>query len=215
MQGQGIARELDPSARERTSSRDLSRREHPPMSTREIKYTPFYCEENIWHLGQDERFRERQPIVAMISGHGRYRKLWFQRQSNDPGIPVLWDYHVVLLSFDGGWWVWDPDSTLGFPVPAATYFGKTFLHSGVDAERVDVVLRLIDAQEYVRDFSSDRSHMRTPGGGWVAESPLWPPILHEKRSNLLQWLDVSRPTPGKLMTLSEFMQSFPGLDSNQ
>ena len=121
---------------------------------------------------------------------------------------MSWDYHVVLLSFQEGWWVWDLDTTLGLPVRADAYFPKTFLRSAVDVEHVDVVLRLIAAGSYVSRFSSDRSHMRLPTGAWIAPPPPWPPILQEGEPNLLQLLDVRRDAPGQVVTLATFMRDF-------
>ena len=110
------------------------------MPSRDFRYTPFYCEENIWHLAQEECFHGREAFAAIISGKGNYRRLWFQRQAEDQESPVFWDYHVLLLVFDDGWRVWDLDTTLGLPVAADTYFQKTFLYSRSDLENCDVIL---------------------------------------------------------------------------
>ena len=178
------------------------------MSRRDFRYTPFYCEENIWHLAQEECFRGREAFVSIISGKGIYRRLWFQSQAEDHESPIYWDYHVVLLVYDGGWRAWDLDTTLGLPVPAHIYFQKTFLNSGINLENCDVILRLIDSGNYVRSFSSDHSHMRSPTGDWLAPPPEWPRILQGGKSNLLEWLDVDRDHPGQVKTLAEFMSNF-------
>lgn len=178
------------------------------MRTTHFQYTPFYCEENIWQLAQEHCFRGQQTMVVMVSGKGSHRRLWLQNQSRNPQTPVLWDYHVILLSFDDGWWVWDLDTVLGLPVHAATYFPATFLPPGVDAKNCDVILRLIKAEDYVRDFSSDRSHMKKPNGQWQAPPPEWPTIVNGGRSNLLDWLDIERDSPGQVLTLVDFIDNF-------
>ena len=178
------------------------------MSSSEFQYTPFYCEENIWHLAQEKCFRGREAFVVIISGEGDYRRLWFQSLAEPQESPVFWDYHVLLLVFDNGWHVWDLDTTLGLPVAAETYFQKTFLNSGIDLENCDVMLRLIASESYVRSFSSDRSHMISPTGEWLAPPPAWPTILNESKSNLLEWLDVDLDGPGKVQTLALFMSEF-------
>jgi hypothetical protein len=178
------------------------------MSSSEFRYTPCYCEENIWHLAQEKCFRGREAFVVIISGEGDYRRLWFQNLAERQESPVFWDYHVLLLVFDNGWHVWDLDTTLGLPVAAEIYFQKTFLNSGIDLENCDVMLRLIASESYVRSFSSDRSHMISPTGEWLAPPPAWPTILNESKSNLLEWLNVDLDGPGKVQTLALFMSEF-------
>ena len=178
------------------------------VSGKDLQYTPFYCEENIWHLAQEKCFQGRKAFVSIVSGKGSYRRLWFQNQAADQESPVFWDYHVLLLVFDNGWHVWDFDTTLGLPVAAETYFQKTFLNSGIDLENCDVILRLVPSESYVHSFSSDRSHMLSPTGEWLAPPPAWPAITKGDKSNLLDWLDIGREDPGQVQTLSEFMSDF-------
>jgi hypothetical protein len=178
------------------------------MPIEDFKYTPCYCEENIWHLAQEDCFRGQETIVVIISGHGPYRKLWFQRSAEYAGAPVLWDYHVILLSRKDDWQVWDLDTTLGLPVPASSYFPKTFLQANTAAERADVMFRLIPATDYVEHFSSDRSHMKLTSGNWAAPPPQWPMIVRGGQSNLFDWLDVNQKAPGQLLRLHEQIQTF-------
>ena len=88
---------------------------------------------------------------------------------------MLWDYHVVLAVFEGaGAVVWDLDCALGAPLPAERWLDAS-LPAGMPAE-VRPRFRVLDAREYVRVLSSDRSHMRTTDGGWLAPAPPWAPI---------------------------------------
>jgi hypothetical protein len=178
------------------------------MRPENFLYQSCYCEENIWHLVREKWFRERETIVVIVSGEGRYRRLWFQNNAESPEAPVHWDYHVILLSYEDGWSVWDLDTSLGLPVPADTYFHKTFLQQNIDVAHCDVILRLVDAEEYLRKFSSDRAHMRLPSGAWVAPPPEWPMILHGKDSNLLDWININHDAPGRVLTLAEFMHDY-------
>lgn len=173
-----------------------------------FQYSACYCEENIWQLAQEAIFKGQQTMVAMISGHGRFRRFWYQRSAEKDGSAVYWDYHVVLLSYDAGWWVWDLDTTLDLPLAAETYCGKTFLNSTIDVADTDVFLRLVPADEYVQTFSSDRAHMRLQNGEWLAPPPSWPAIQQGEESNLLAWLDVNRANPGQVYTLAEFRNDF-------
>jgi hypothetical protein len=178
------------------------------MPPKNFRYTSCYCEENIWHLAREEWFRERETIVMIISGKGRYRKFWFQRNAESPQAPVYWDYHVILLSYEEGWRVWDLDTSLGLPVPADTYFHKTFLLQNIDVAHTDVILRLVSAEEYVCKLSSDRAHMRLPSGEWAAPPPEWPMILQGRDSNLLDWLNINHNAPGRVLALAEFMHDY-------
>ena len=177
------------------------------ISTQKFHYTPYYCEENIWHLAQESCFREQQVLVAMISGEGDYRRLWHQSQAPNAESPVYWDYHVILLVHDRRWWVWDLDTTLGLPVLADQYFSATFFGHGVDAENCDVTLRLIQAAYYVQNFSSDRSHMRDANGEWLAPPPAWSEIMTASKPNLIEWLDVNHDGPGRLLRLSHCIEN--------
>lgn len=178
-----------------------------------FRYTPFYCEENIWHLAQEECFRGQETHAVLISGKGPYRRFWCQGNAEHPDFPVFWDYHAILLSYRKGWRVWDLDTTLGLPVAADTYFHQTFLRPSLEAKDTDVILRIIAAEEYVERFSSDRSHMKLPSGAWAASPPEWAMIQNERESNLLDWLDVSKDEPGQLVTLAELVEGHVALSA--
>ena len=177
------------------------------MRRENFLYRSCYCEENIWHLAREEWFRERETVVVIVSGEGRYRRFWFQANAESPDAPVYWDYHVILLAYDKDWWVWDLDTRLELPVLADIYFRKTFLQQNIDITRSDVILRLIGADEYVSKFSSDRSHMKLPSGEWLAPPPEWPMILQGK-PNLLDWININNTAPGNVLTLAEFSRDY-------
>ena len=82
------------------------------------------------------------------------------------------------------------------------------MNSGIDLENCDVILRHIGSESYVLSFSSDRSHMISPTGEWLAPPPAWPAITKGDKSNLLDWLDIGRDDPGQVHTLAEFMINF-------
>lgn len=147
-------------------------------------------------------------MVVIVSGEGRYRRFWFQKNALSQEAPVYWDYHVILLSYEDGWWIWDLDTSLGLPVLADTYFHKTFLQKNIDVAHSDVILRLVNAEEYIRKLSSDRAHMRLPSGEWIAPPPAWPMILQDRNSNLLDWININHDAPGKVLTLAEFMHDY-------
>ncbi len=149
------------------------------MSPQLHRYCARYCEENIWHLAQEPVFadRERERVVAIISNAEAACLFWDQRMCEAPDYPVWWDYHVILFVKEGAWRVYDLDTALPFPVAASTYLRQTFRFQ----ERMPEVIRprflLLDGDDYVRSFSSDRSHMRDGDGAWYAPPPAWPPIV--------------------------------------
>jgi hypothetical protein len=170
-----------------------------------FKYTPAYCEENIWHLANDDRFSELDAKVVLVTGSGSHRKLWYQRCSEHDALPVHWDYHVILLVRNDIWQVWDLDTTLELPVNASTYFRKTFYGPDESFQGNNVLFRTIDVDEFIANFSSNRSHMRLPSGDWAAPPPSWPPIVKRGKPNLMKWLDSESDGPGELLTLEQMI----------
>src|SRR5205085_7480085 len=98
-----------------------------------------------------------------------------QKAARGPGAPIFWDYHVFLLA-EAPWEVWDPDTTLGFPVPAAEYFERSFRPDLARPAELAPQLRVVEAEELARVFASDRGHMRGPDGRFSRPPPSWPPI---------------------------------------
>ncbi len=141
-----------------------------------LHYQPFWCEENIWHLAGDPAFGPGARHVLLITGAGGHVACWNQRAA-DAGVPVLWDYHVVLAQVDGrAWRIWDLDSRAGCPVAAGDWLAATFpVRVLVPAEHQPRFLT-VPAEEFRREFSSDRAHMRAAGGGWMQPPPPWPAI---------------------------------------
>jgi len=171
-----------------------------------IRYCPYFCEENIWHLCTDDRVtRNREPIpvedrrvVFISSARGRVA----MRKQRAGGLqPVLWDYHVVLLA---GGKVWDLDTTLGFPVDLAAWVKDSFVPLRSDfAPR----FRVVDASTYLRTFGSDRSHMIGPDGAPLKPFPPWPRI--GVGMNLPSFADIETPFLGELLDLESFQA--PGI----
>ncbi|KJE90928.1 hypothetical protein CAOG_002156 [Capsaspora owczarzaki ATCC 30864] len=147
------------------------------------KFAPYascWCEENVYHLclhasqtAWEQNMRAshtvnnfiEQASVVFISNPSRKTPIWCQRLSQ-PGCPVVWDYHVVLvLPAPSGVMVYDLDTTLGFP----------------------------SASEFLKTFSSDRSHMFV-GGKWQAPWPSWPLIQQDPtriENNLPEYLSMT------------------------
>lgn len=141
------------------------------MSTRAEHDAPFWCEENAWHLCVEPRIGDG-AFVVVISNARQAVALWHQRAAARPDAPVLWDYHVVVVSKDAR--VWDLDTRLAFPIALDEYLARTF-REGV-ATHLRPRFRAIEAATYRARFASDRRHMRDAAGGWQQPPPPWGPI---------------------------------------
>ena len=129
----------------------------------EFLYQKCFCEENVWHLVQHERLRNRRVNVAIVSNAAKKVAVWRQKASKRSDQLVVWDYHVIAFAspcvkdpvettevdpdrsgsegserpfhkMDPSWEVWDLDSTLGFPVPVVRYIRSSFVYTDPSAQ---------------------------------------------------------------------------------
>ena len=128
-----------------------------------MKYHPFFCEENIWHLC-DEKRTGWALFVSNESG-----AVYFEGQRLQP-LGLVWDYHVVYLGADGHIIDFDHDKELRTSL--ADWLERSFSNS---PRQFAPKFLLVAADVYARDFSSDRSHM-IKDGTWLAPPPGWPAI---------------------------------------
>lgn len=171
------------------------------------RYAPYYCEENIWHLCQETDFAAFERKVVLISNDTRTCALWNQRARPAQDEPVIWDYHVILLYKNQGWQVYDLDTVIGAPVPFEQYVELTFGDIQIPEEFLPK-FRVLDADEFVSVFSSDRSHMLTADGQWQVPPPPWAAIVRNEQSNLMQLIDMNRETFGRVINLPQFRAEF-------
>jgi hypothetical protein len=174
-----------------------------------MRYAPFYCEENVWHLSRDPALPPGRRFVVFISSTAQQTPLWRQKAGEaDENGYVVWDYHVVLVveGADGAT-VWDLDTTIGMPVPVEQYLRDTFLVPTTEPHAP--LFRVIEAEEFTRVFSSDRSHMRAQGNAWRALPPPWPPLIDAQGTmNLASFVDMAEPFVGTVLELDQFRQRF-------
>ncbi len=164
------------------------------------RYTEFFCEENIWWLARsliDEGFDERQIKVLFFSNAGKSILLSNQRAAA-PQQLVIWDYHVVLeLSLEQQPWIFDFDSRLGFPEQRDVYLSETFPAQHELAGPFRSQVRIVPAGDFLRFFSSDRSHMQ----GRLAASafpdyPIIQPEPGERSIDIADYWDMNKALEG-------------------
>jgi protein N-terminal glutamine amidohydrolase len=147
------------------------------------RHQPFFCEENVWHLLQVDDLP--RPRAALFLGNrARSVAMWGQRAGQDP---VLWDYHVVLLLPEHGFVV-DLDDRDAVAWPVRAWLAHAFREQ--IADDLQPRFRIVDGDEFLRLFSSDRSHMLDGDGRPLRPLPPWPaPFDPTRGSNLLRFVD--------------------------
>ena len=107
----------------------------------------------------------------------------------------------------------DPEAPT-FPLSLKTYW-RHLLRSGVQFNpNYQQKIHVIDAEFFLKDFCSDRSHMKN-GDSWMSEPPEYPCIVNRKGEtmNLDQYRKFGKPTEtstakGQVLTRDEFMRRF-------
>lgn len=171
------------------------------LDREEFLYTPSYCEENIWHLCQ-QKFLHNSYVI-FIASKGEYFPMLNQQAAKDPLAPVFWDYHVVLLTIGVENRIIDFDTSLSFSTDLKSYLELSFFSSIQLKEEYAPLFRLVSSKEYIAQFSSDRSHMKSKTG-WLAPPPNWP-IIGNKNSNLEQFTNMNNKEIGEIMNLDDLL----------
>nr|XP_002122600.1 protein N-terminal glutamine amidohydrolase [Ciona intestinalis] len=179
-------------------------------------YTKCYCEENIWKLCDSIRKSNLEVLphlsVVFISNKTRSIPIWKQRSAKSEELPVIWDYHVILLYLDQNCskhMIFDLDSSLAFPTEALEYCSKAFCPQILLKIQYQQFFKVIPADEYLKNFASDRSHMMLEDNKWSSDPPDYPPISTESSSmNLDDFISMDFETNkfGAIYSLSEFMK---------
>ena len=166
-----------------------------------LKYTPNYCEENVWQLCQHPQLQDVTKRVLFISSLSRNSPLQLQKSAQGE-TPVWWDYHVILLaSKDSRHSIYDFDSILPFPSEARHYLNSTFQEVPTMKPQDRPLFKVIEGQDYVANFDSDRSHMRDENDNWIFEPPTWPLIQAKGSMSLESILDFSNSNSQQVYTL--------------
>ena len=165
----------------------------------DFRYTPLFCEENIWWLAHDLVCRGLAvaDCRVLVFCNPTQSVLMLNQRAAPPDRPVAWDYHVVLLAeIDNVVQVFDFDSRLAFPVPLAEYLAASFPPQAALPSSYQARVRLIPAVDFLARFSSDRSHMvgRVPRSAFpdypvIEPAPDVPPITLARLRDMRAELD--------------------------
>jgi hypothetical protein len=169
-----------------------------------IRYAAYYCEENIFHLARERGNPDDR--VLLISNTRRQAALAAQKAGRGEEGIVVWDYHVVLAETSDPARIFDFDSRLGPAADLRVYLDATF-PQGLYAlnPALEPVISVITGNDYVRNLSSDRSHMKSPDGRYLKKRPPWPEIFNPERGNtLFALVDGTHPAVLHVLTLEEF-----------
>ena len=182
------------------------------MASSTHRYCPYYCEENVWHLCADPRVIGHPRAAIVISNLARTVAVSGQRAAPQPDLPVVWDYHVVLAARGtDGFAIWDPDTTLGLPVPLLDYLRQSFAWPHGFAPPYDARFRVIEARRYRDVLATDRSHMRDDSGRYRVPPPPWPPI--GTGTNLMRLVDMNDAIAGEVVALAELPAALARLET--
>ncbi|KAI9336877.1 N-terminal glutamine amidase-domain-containing protein [Pilaira anomala] len=171
-----------------------------------LTYTRCYCEENIYLLCQEIKEKQKELLessyVVYISNPNKTVPLWKQKAGVN-SQPVIWDYHVILY-VEG--MIYDYDTVLPFPCNATEYFIQTFKPELNLKSQFDRYFRVVRAETYLLEFSSDRNHMIKEDGTYYAEPPTYPPIKSSGNpNNLFDFISMERNDKlGKVLSTKEF-----------
>ena len=130
----------------------------------------------------------------------------YQRVMSDPSIPILWDYHVILLLRAETNQILDFDTILPFGVTVDTYFKHSFLDNRLLTITETPLFRVVPASEFVVSFSSDRRHMKV-GEDWIAPPPDWP-CIGRSDFNLYRYIDMTNSDIGDVLGYDALLQRF-------
>ncbi|KAJ8785015.1 hypothetical protein J1605_007571 [Eschrichtius robustus] len=178
-------------------------------------YNSCYCEENIWKLCEYIKNHDQYPLeecyAVFISNERKMIPIWKQQARPGDG-PVIWDYHVVLLHVSSGGqsFIYDLDTVLPFPCPFDTYVEDAFKSDEDIHPQFRRKFRVIRADSYLKNFASDRSHMKDSSGNWREPPPSYPCIeTGDSKMNLNDFISMDPEVGwGAVYSLSEFVHRF-------
>ncbi len=178
-------------------------------------YTSLFCEENIWQLLKS--LASGQPTIGshkmwalIITNPEKKIALFnqklspqhFSQKSTIVTLPVIWDYHVIMLAeIHQQYYIFDFDTRLSFISPIQEYLQNTFITPDKLPQEFIPYIRKIPAENYLSRFYSDRTHMENQ----IVQSdfPPWPIINAGKKDciSLTDYLSIDKQLDDKSQIL--------------
>lgn len=138
--------------------------------------------------------------------------LWGQkvgRQTEE--FLVIWDYHVIMIHLENNTSrVYDFDSVLPFPVSGKHYFDLVLRHCRIK-DTYQYQFRVINAEDYLQTFASDRSRMKDNDGNYLKPPPAYECIRTENETNNLNKfisMETQHFQVGEIMSWNQMKQLF-------
>ena len=171
----------------------------------QIQFQPYYCEENAWRLCGHPYFGTVERQVVFITNP--IRQVAFAGQRAAPrGQWVIWDYHVVFMTNDGQWRIWDPDARCGLESKSGDWLDAAFPNAQAIPSQNHPWFRVVSGDEFLQSFRSNRSHMRDLNGDWLQPPPPWP--APSEATNLMQFATIPQDFLGDIYSLKDFTKAF-------
>ena len=166
-------------------------------------YQPYFCEENIWQLAK-QRNEADAEVWFIISPNNTVATA--MQKSAEQGACIIWDYHVVYYSPHEG--VMDFDTCCPFPCEPSQYLELSFnnIQKQVTAE-YKPYFRVIPAIDYLKQFSSNRSHMLNDKGKYRQLPPKWPCI--GDGNTFSAFIRFDDKAYGNIYSLDDLLLRFP------
>jgi hypothetical protein len=214
---------------------------------------PCYCEENAWrvayrHLNTDNTTNNNTSsgdnidwkyFIVFISNNRKCCPMFMQRaiSKDDTTDFVCWDYHVIVMRSTVQTNINNEDEKIvsevldidtwitPYPTPLSQYLDDSFPHAADPNfnKQFLPLFYVVRAENFIRDFYSDRMHM-FKNGNWISPPPEYPPIMNglkidEDRdgltgSNLDAYISMSGGAKC-VFTLAEMYERSKGLDGKE
>jgi len=162
-----------------------------------FRYSPFFCEENIWWLASSLRDQgiDAELMQVLFFSNSKKSILMFNQRGAIEGHALYWDYHVVLQArLSEHDFIFDFDTRLSFPSVQVSYLKHSFPFQRDLPENYRTWVRCIPATHYLVHFYSDRKHMQN----LVAKSdfpdyPIIQPLAGNEPVSLDAYWDMQLP----------------------
>ncbi|XP_063723393.1 protein N-terminal glutamine amidohydrolase-like isoform X2 [Symsagittifera roscoffensis] len=194
------------------------------MQREDLLYTSHYCEENVWKFcesvrgflaGQHSPNRLNECWAVFVSNANKTVPIWCQKASavttSSLAERIGFKLQGSPTNTGAEKVVFDLDTNLLFPCAFDEYISKSFGSDEKLQKMYHRWFRVVQAEQFLADFASDRSHMKKmkKDGSfeWSAPPPPYAPIKTKKCENNIEkfWsMDETSNSFGTVLSLMDF-----------